>query len=273
MSAVFALLASVVYGIADFIAGFVGRRVSTWIVVFWSQVVGLLLGLGASLIFPADGLSTADLLWGVVSGLAGMIGIFALYEGLARGRMAVVSPLAALLSALIPVGIGVAIGERPLTHEWMGVALAFPAIWAVAAGTDAKGKQGGVGMGLLAGVGFGLFFAAIAQAGDGAGFWPLVAARATSGALFGVVVWRRREPLPPAGSRFLIVIVGVGDALANVFLLVAYRSGLMSLVSVLASLYPALTVCLAVLVLKEPLRRRQLLGLGLALAAVVLIAL
>jgi drug/metabolite transporter (DMT)-like permease len=245
---------------------------STLNVVFWSQAAALLFGVGVSLVFPAGDVETADLVWGGIAGLVGTVGIFALYRGLAFGRMAVVSPLAGLLSALIPLALGVALGERPQGIEWAGVLIALPAIWLVAAGESSRGRGSGVAMGLLAGLGFGLFFAAISQAGDAAGFWPLVGARAASVSLMTLVVIQRREEIPVRRDWFSIFLVGIGDILANVFLLVAYRSGLISLTSVLTSLYPAVTVLLAVLLLDERLTRRQLDGLFLALLAVTLIA-
>lgn len=272
MSAVFALLASLTYGAADFLGGMVGKRMQTLQLVFWSQLSGLVFTGLASLLFPATAVTLRDLTWGAVASFAGVVGIFALYQGLARGRMAVVSPLAGLLSALIPFGLGLGLGERLRPLELVGVALALPAIWIVSASSGAERGTAGAGMGILAGIGFGLFFAALAQAGDGAGYWPLVSGRATSFVVLGVMV-ARNLPMPPKGSRLAIVLLGFGDALANAFLLVAYRSGLLSLVSVLASLYPAVTVLLAVQVLKEPIARQQLFGLVLTVVAVALIAL
>ncbi|MGH8957169.1 MAG: EamA family transporter [Acidimicrobiia bacterium] len=274
MSAVFALLASLIYGAADFYGGVAARRVSTIAVVFWSQLVGLVFGVAVSLLFPAAFLQTSDLVWGAIAGIVGTGGIYALYQGLARGRMSVVSPLAALLSALIPLGLGLSMGERPLPLEWIGVLLALPAIWLVASGvSESAESSGGVGHGILAGLGFGLYFVALAQTTDGAGFWPLVASRAASSLVMAFALLARRVPSPPSGTRLLVVLVGIGDIAANVFLLLAFRSGLLTLVSVLASLYPAITVLLAVLILKEPIAWRQRLGLGLAMAAVALIAL
>ncbi|MGH8924855.1 MAG: EamA family transporter [Acidimicrobiia bacterium] len=272
MFAVFALLASLIYGVADFYGGVAGRRMATIAVVFWSQLAGLALGVATSLIFSANALKATDLMWGAIGGIVGTGGIFALYQGLARGRMSVVSPLAALLSALIPLGIGLGMGERPLPLEWLGVLLALPAIWLVASGMGGGDSSGGVAYGVMAGLGFGLFFAALAQTGEGAGFWPLVASRMASVVLMAIGMVVRRVALPPAGTRVLVALVGIGDIAANVFLLLAFRSGLVTLVAVLASLYPAITVLLAVLILKEPIARRQRLGLGLAMAAVVLIA-
>ena len=271
MSALFSLLASIVYGAADFYGGIAGRRMSTWAVVYWSQLAGFGVALMASLLFPAQAVQTGDLVWGMISGLTGTGAIYLLYRGLAVGQMSVVSPLAALLSALIPLALGVVIGERPLPLEWIGVALALPALWLVAAGEGGDGERG-ARYGVLAGIGFGLFFAALAQTGDGAGFWPLVAARMASISVMTIALRRGRMAPPVRGSRFVIAGVGIGDVLANVFLLIAYRTGSLSLVSVLASLYPAVTVLLAAVILKERVEARQRFGLALALAAVLLIA-
>ena len=273
MSAFFALLASLIYGAADFYGGVAGRRMATSAVVFWTQLVGLVLGVAVSLIFPAPSFRISDLIWGAIGGTMGTGGIYALYQGLAKARMSVVSPLAALLSALIPVGFGLAIGERPVPLEWVGVMLALPAVWLVASGvSESDGSNGGAAYGILAGLGFGFFFVALAQTGDGAGFWPLVGARLASVTLMAIGLLVLRVSSPPPGTRLLLGLVGIGDVAANVFLLLALRSGLLTLVAVLASLYPAITVLLAVLILKEPIARRQMIGLGLATAAVVLLA-
>ncbi|HEY7582496.1 MAG TPA: DMT family transporter [Acidimicrobiia bacterium] len=274
MSALFALLASLIYGAADFYGGVAGRRMATIAVVFWTQLVGGVLGVAASLLFPATSVQSSDLIWGAVGGTAGTGGIYAFYQGLARARMSVVSPVAALLSALIPLAFGLSIGERPTPLEWLGVFLALPAIWLVASAVhEREGSNGGLKYGIQAGLGFGFFFVAIAQTGDGAGFWPLVSARAASVTLMAIGLSILRVKLPARGTRLLLVLVGVGDIAANVFLLLAFRSGLVTLVAVLASLYPAITVLLAVLVLKEPIARRQRVGFALAMAAVVLMAL
>lgn len=273
MSAVLALLAAATYGAADFLGGLLGRRMPTLTVVLWSQAVGGILAVVASITLPANDVNVADVVWGVVGGLVGTVGLFALYQGLAIGRMSVVSPVAALLTALVPLAVGVAIGERPAVVHWIGIFLAFPAIWLVASTTGLdQPKAGGLKYGLIAGLGFGLFFAAIAQTGDGAGFWPLVGARSASVAVVTVIAITRRIPLPPAGERMLVGVVGIGDILANVFLLLAFRSGLLTLVAVLAALYPVGTVLLAVWLLSEPIGNRQRLGLLMALGAIVLIA-
>jgi drug/metabolite transporter (DMT)-like permease len=273
LSALLALIAAAIYGAADFLGGLAGRRMPTVAVVLWSQAVGWILAVIAALLFPAVNVTAIDFWWGAGGGLAGTVGIYALYQGLAAGRMSVVSPVAALLTALVPLALGLGLGERPGLVEWIGIALAFPAIWLVASTTqEVEDGSGGVRYGLLAGLGFGLFFAALAQAGDSGGFWPLVGARSASVALVAIVAAVRKIPTPPQGTRLMIAVVGAGDILANVFLLLAFRSGFLTLVAVLASLYPAVTVLLAVWVLSEPIGRRQRLGLVLALVAIALIA-
>ncbi|HKX76749.1 MAG TPA: DMT family transporter [Acidimicrobiia bacterium] len=271
MTVLFALLASCIWGAADFLGGLIGKRLPVLSVVSWSQLVGLATVTIAATLFPAE-VAPADLVWGASAGLLGATGLFAFYKGLAEGRMAVVSPLAGLVSAVVPLAVGLGLGERPQPTDWVGIVLAFPAIWLVTAvgGEDWDGEHG-ASYGVFAGMGFGLFFVALAQTGDGSGLWPLVAARAAVGVV-ALAVARGRPPVPPAGSRLALVAVGMGDVLANVFLLLALRSGLLTVVSVLASLYPAVTVLLAVMVLSEPVRRRQVVGLVLALTAVAMIA-
>ena len=273
MSVVLALLASLTYGAADFLGGLIGRKVPILVVVLWSQSAGLLLALLAAVVSPAETVVASDFWWGAVGGTAGAMGLFYLYKGLAEGRMAVVSPVTALVGAIVPLGIGLAIGERPGLIHGLGIALALPAIWLVAAGpSSTSGTKAGARFGVIAGSGFGLFFAAIAQTSADSGFWPLVGARVATVALAAIFAASRRLPAPPHGSRVGLLVVGAGDMLANVFLLLAFRSGLLTLVSVLVSLYPAVTVLLAVGVLHEPISRHQVLGLAMALVAVGLIA-
>ena len=271
MSALLALLASVTYGAADFLGGMMGRRIPTTMVVLYSQSIGLILAVVAALVLPADHVEISDFVLGAVAGATGTVGLYFLYQGLARGRMAVVSPVAALVGALFPLGIGLALGERPIPVEWVGIGLALPAIWLVAAVGKIEGSNGLI-YGLVAGAGFGSFFAAIAQTGERSGFWPLVGARIIQVAVLAVMARRRRLGLPPPGTRLAVVTLGAVDMLANVFVLLAFRSGMLTLVGVLTSLYPAVTVLLAVWILSEPIGARQKIGLVLGLVAVALIA-
>ena len=197
-----------------------------------------------------------------MAGAAGSAGLYFLYEALARGRMAVVSPVAALVGAGPPVGDRLCVSGS-VRFRWNGSGSS----WRCRRSGSSRqvGEIAGFNgllYGFIAGVGFGSFFAAIAQTGEGSGFWPLVARQDRPGDVMLVIVRKQRLGLPPPGTRLPIAALGAGDMLANVFVLLAARSGLLTLVAVLTSLYPAITVLLAVWILSEPIGRRQKVGLA-----------
>lgn len=244
-------------------------------------------GLGARLSLPSlgAGLPRAGLSWGAAAGLSGGIGVALLYRGLARGAMVVVAPVTAAGAACVPALYGFASGEAATPGRLGGVALALVAIVVLSAGptaTDpAQGTRPGVlarvaqpGMveALLSGVGFGGFFILLHRAPD-EGLWPLVTARGTSTLLFvAIAAATGSAVLPVAGTRATVATAGVLDGVAAAFFLVAARIGLLSVVSVLASLYPAITVVLARLQEGERCSRVQLMGFAVAVAAVALLA-
>jgi drug/metabolite transporter (DMT)-like permease len=276
MAALLALLSAATYGVGDFCGGMAARRIAASSVVLWSHLVGLVLLL-ASTAFVSGTATGGDLLIGAIGGLCGAAGVGLLYKGLSVGPMSVVAPITALLSAAVPVVAGYVEGERPGASAVVGMALALVAIVLVSAegeGSLRPSDLRGVTFALGAGLGFGFFFVALSHTGEDAGMWPLVAARGASvsvlavAALVGVV--SRRPPAP--GSRALTVTAGALDAQANVLYLLAVREGLVSVVSVLAALYPVTTVVLARVVLHERFHRAQLAGMALALPATVLMA-
>jgi drug/metabolite transporter (DMT)-like permease len=281
VTALLALAAALTYGVADFCGGFASRRVPVMVVLVLSQAIGLVGLLVAAPIVGAERVVPADLIFGAAGGLIGLVGVFLLYRAFTIGRMSVVAPLAAVFSALVPVGIGLALGERPGVLASLGIAAAIPAI-ALSGGAGAPMPEGGqphprqaTVMAVLAGVGFGLFFALLDQAGDSSGLWPLVSGRvATTVAALGCLLV---VPIPPRraiGSVFVwVAATGTLEVAANVLFLLAAREGSLALASVITALYPATTVILALVVLGERLTRRQLVGLALAAVAVVLIAL
>jgi drug/metabolite transporter (DMT)-like permease len=184
--------------------------------------------------------------------------------------MAVVAPVSAVSATAIPVGVGFGLGERFPTAVWIGVALAIPAMYLVGAGGKVAGS--GLGLGLLAGVGFAGFFVALSASSDTAGLWPLIPARFASMTLVGAVAAVRRENLSPPPDRLIVAAAGAGDMAANLAYLLAVQQGPLTSTVVLASLYPAVTVLLARTVLHEAIRRSQWGGIVLAVAAVALIA-
>ena len=293
------LLAALLYGAADFIGGLASRRSSTFSVVVISQAAGLLLFFILLPLLPHAAAARSDFGWGLAAGVSGGIGIVLLYRGLAIGRMSMVSPVTAVLAALIPLAAGLLRHERPSALSLTGVALALVAVVLVSASQHPSepaphgGERGldptagqplararilgtwppGLIEALLSGVAIGGFLLFLAQSSHSAGLWPLAAARVSSIVLFSVIALAARRPLKPQ-PRSLTPIVGAGvlDMSANACYLLATRHGLLSLVVVLASLYPASTVLLARLVLNERLTSTQMAGVGCSLAAIALIA-
>jgi drug/metabolite transporter (DMT)-like permease len=271
---ILATACAVVYGTADFFGGLATRRSRVLAVVALSQLAGLALIL---VLLPAlPGLfSGGALAWGLGAGLSGAAGLVLFYRALARGVMSVVAPTTAVTSAALPVMYGLARGERPAPLALAGVVLALGSVLLVSQDrtTGGGGSKGSVVTALAAGAGFGGFFILLDIAPDGAGLWPLVGARVSSIMLVvGLALATRRALRPSAGSMPIILAAGVLDMVANVLYLLAKQQGLLSLVVVLVSLYPASTLLLARQVLGERLHAIQVTGVACALGAVALIA-
>lgn len=282
MAALLALSAAAAYGVADFLGGIATRREPATAVVLWSHVVGLAIMLVAAPLVGGD-LTMHSLGVGAAAGLVGGIGVAVFYRALSLGSMSVVAPIAALLSAGVPVVVGIGGGDRPEVAALVGIAVALVAI-----GLVSRERPDGhadltltrslrwkvLALGFAAGLAFGLFFVTLDEAADGTGIWPLVGARITSVALFGSlgVAGLATASIPRTA---LVAAIGAGalDATANAFYLVALSHGMLSLVAVLTALYPAGTVMLARWVLGERMSGVQHTGLAFAAAAAVLIAL
>lgn len=275
MAALLSLLSALVYGVGDFCGGLATRKASPAAVVLWSHVIGLALAV-ATLPLVHGELRAVDVGLGAVAGAAGAAGVGLLYTALAIGPMGVVAPTTALLAAAVPVVAGVAGGDRPSGPAALGMAVALLAVVLVSA------EEGGrlrpedpraLLLALGAGAGFGTFFVVLSHAGDDAGTWPLVGARTTSVSLLVLLALTRRvsAEVPPT-ARWSTAVAGALDVLANLLYLFAVRQGLLSVVSVLAALYPVSTVLLARVVLGERFHRVQQVGMGLALVGTVLLA-
>jgi drug/metabolite transporter (DMT)-like permease len=272
-----ALGSAVLYGAADFTGGLATRRASTIPIVLLSQLSGLVSLLLLLPLLDAAAPTRSDMVWGVVAGLTGGIGVALLYRALAIGTMAVVAPTTAVCAVTIPVVVSVFLGERPEPLAVLGIVLGVASIVLVSKQTTPVGSEGagyskGVGTALASGVAIGFFFLALAQTRTEAGMWPLVASRSLSVLLFGVAAIAGRDALRmPAPVLGLAILCGFIDMLANALYLLAARVGPLSIVVTLSSLYPASTVLLARVVLGERLNLWQVSGVGCALAAVVLI--
>jgi len=276
VSVLLALAAAFAYGLSDFIGGVASRRTSPWPVAFLAAAGALLGAVALGLGFPGEP-TQGDLLWGALAGVGGGAGGAFLYRGLAAGRMGVVAPISGVGAAVLPVMVGVATGERPSSLVWLGLLIALPGIWLVARepslDADQPRSAEGVVDGILAGIGFGVIFAAMGQVPDTAGYWPLaiaqttalVAIALTAGGLGGSIAPRARSDWWGFGGGIL------ATAAVLAFLLATQR-GLLAVASVLTSLYPAVTVLFASAWLKEHIHRAQGLGLGLCAVAVVCVA-
>jgi drug/metabolite transporter (DMT)-like permease len=215
----------------------------------------------------------SDLLWGAVAGLAGIIGLLALYQAMAQGQMALVAPLTAIIALSIPVIIGIVSEGWPAASTLGGFVLAGVSVMLISYAPQRNVSTQGLWIALVAGCGFGSFFVLIAQTQDAAVFWPLVAARATSVATLSVFMVVQRRALLPTGQAILpITLAGVFDAGGNACFVLAEQAGRLDIASTLSSLYPVSTVVLAFLLLRERISLVQGIGVLLALAAIPLIA-
>lgn len=232
--------------------------------------------LGALLVVaPSGHLTSSGFGFGAAAGAFGGVGVFLLFRGLATGRMSVVAPITAVGAAVLPVAWGLLTGERLSALVLTGVVLALAAIVLIAREEDegAGSTRAALVSAVGSGIAFGALFILLAQAGDDAGWWPLVGARLAAIVVIGAVaVVSKAAVVPRREAAPAVAACGVLDVTANALYLLAVRRGLLSLVAVLSSLYPAGTVLLARLVLGERLLRVQIAGLGLAFGGVVLIA-
>ena len=305
LAIVLALASALGYGGSDFAAGLAARDASVIAVTVLASAVGFVVVLVA-LPFAAapgfPGLSAGALGWGFVAGLGGTLGALALYLGYRHAAFSVAGPLSAVGSAGFSVLAGLLFGERPTGLALAGIVLALPAIVAVSVSGDAGasptgpgGAARGVGLGLVAGACFALLFIGLDRAGAGvagSGLWPVAATGAgelvtalVTAVVAGVVsrrsavgavspanrgAWGLR--LPDGRARRLAVVTGVTGAAGAILFFFATHRGFLAVTAVLTSLYPAVTIVLARILLGERLTALRLGGLALAGACVSLIA-
>lgn len=279
LAVLLALAAAAGWGTSDFLAGTAARRdgsvLRVTVAVYAAGTVAML----ALCLCPwlHHGRAAAgSILWGAISGAGSGGGALFLIAGFRRAPFSVAGPLSALVGAGLPVVAGVALGERPAGMAWAGVALAFPAIALISASSGGRGQRGGLAgvvLGLAAGVGCGVSLAALAKTTASAGLWPLLAMQAAAlavtlavAALSGGLHWPRpRTRLPSAAS-------GITSALAAAWYLAAAHAGMLTVVAVVTSLFPAGTIILARAYEREKLGPMRLAGLLAAAVCVGLIA-
>jgi drug/metabolite transporter (DMT)-like permease len=267
-----ALGASLTWGFADFFGPLKGRTLGALRTLVYVQFGGLV---GIALIVAIRGRGPTDLgaLFAIPAAISGTLGLYAYYRGMAIGAMSIVAPIAGI-SAIIPVIAGVASGERPSVWQGIGIGAALGGVFLASREPGRGGRvAAGVGLALLAAVGFGGYFPPMHAAGNADFWWAALFFRATSTSVILAVVALRRPvvALPPRDVPVL-ALIGFGDMFGNLLFAAASTSGLVSVTSVLASLYPIVTVVLARIVLRERVARSQELGIVLTLAGVALIS-
>jgi len=274
MAVVLALCSALAYGLSDFLGGILSRRTSAWSVAVVGAVSSTVCTGLLALVVPGTPTGT-DLAWGLLAGVGGGAGTGFLYRGFSSGRMAVVAPVSAVGAAVVPALAGTLGGERLTMLVWIGIAAALPGIWLVSSSPDdpiapvgaRESLAAGLVDGVLAGLGFGVLFAALGQIPDEAGWWPLTLSQAVSVPAVALLATALRADWVPRGRTVrLALLCGPLGAAATGFFLLATQRGFLTVAGVLSSLYPASTVLLAAVVLKERVHRAQ--GVGLALCAV-----
>lgn len=286
-----AALSGLSYGASDFSGALASKENDSTVVTVGVQVVSLAALAVIIVVFPPASYTGADLAWGALGGLGAGLGLTMFYRALAIGPMSTAASLTALVSALVPVVAGLALGENPAAITLFGVALAIPAAVLVSVGgvgfhgaaIDLPPRERVIVqqpasrtrmLSIVGGLGFGLFFVALSRTGEDAGLFPLIGARLASITALAVVL-AVTGTWAPLSRRWwpTVAIAGLLDCAANSFYLIALREGSFVWVAPIASLYPVSTVLLARVVLKERLAPIQIVGLGLAGAALVFVAL
>ena len=277
MEILLAAAAALVYGVGDYCGGRASRKIDSLVVTCAGQIFSLML-LGIFLVIlgdPAPGMH--DWLWGAAGGLGGFVGLTLFYYALAKGSMTVVAPLAAVISAALPVGTGLFLGDRPSLIAYVGIVIAIVGIALVtgAVGTaHAPTKLAIVGVATLAGCGFGWMFVCLDRTSSDSGMWPLLAARIASISIAATIIaFRGRSRLGQGRIPAIALWAGLFDMGANVLFVFANRHGMLSLVSVITALYPVSTIVLALRLDHEKANRSQFVGMACAALALVFVSL
>jgi drug/metabolite transporter (DMT)-like permease len=270
---VFGLASAASWGAGDFMGGLLTRRMNAWKV--------LVISFGASIIFltvlallTSEPLPSAtELGWGIAAGFSGTLALAAYYRALAMGKMGIAAPVAGVLTASVPVLFGVLTQGLPTSYQIVGFLLALVGLWLISRREGVVSGSRSLGFAVLAGLGFGGFLVLLAQASKIAIFWPIIAARGTGLTILLIIVVASRGRFRGGrGGLALMFLTGVLEVGGNAFFLLATQAGRIDVASVLSSLYPAATIILAYLLLKERMTRTQGAGILAVLIAIVLIA-
>jgi len=266
------LAAVFAWGTSDFVGGYAARRTNAFLLTAIAHISGLLLMAGVALASHSPFPSPTAVVWALAAGLSGGGALAIFYRALARGRMGLTAPIAAVLSAAIPTVVGMFREGVPQTAQVLGFALAAAGIWLISRTEDDSPTEG-IGMAALAGIGFAGYYLCIKQAGDGSAVWIAAVSKVASFTLTGLIVLigRSAREIDRHGIAFG-VLAGCLDITGSVLFIRASQTGRLDAAVVLSSLYPAVTVLLARFILREHFTRWKALGMVAALLAVPMIA-
>lgn len=275
LAAAAGLLAATLWGAGDFGGGMAAKRLPVFLALLGAQLAGLAGALALALLLGETAPTPADAAWSIAAAIFGAVGLAGLYRALADGQMGIVAPITGVLTAAIPVLVGLATEGLPGNVRLAGFALAIVAILLVSIADDGSTGRSGLLLAIGAGVAFGLYSTCFGQVEEGV-FAPLAVSRATSSILVGVIVLATRVPVRASfrgRPRLLglVALVGILDLGGNAMFLVSAQVGGLALAAVLGALYPVATVVLAAVVLREPIGRVHAVGIAAAALAAVMI--
>jgi drug/metabolite transporter (DMT)-like permease len=274
LAVTFGLSSAIAWGAGDFSGGFAAKRGHVYTVILYAELIG-----AGFLVLPAIWFAEKmphfyQLSIGGLAGIFGVLGLAAFYKGLAQGRMAIVAPISAVVTAIVPVGFSFFNEGLPGTPQLFGFAVAFVSVWFLShAAHDSRIQARELYLPILAGLGFGMYLILISRVIGEAILWPLIGSRVAAMAVMGLLILVSKDSgLPGRGQLPYIALAGIFDAAGTAFFALATHLGRLDISAVIGSLYPAATVLLAWVLLKERLGRQQWIGVMTGLAALILIA-
>jgi len=272
----YGLVSATAWGAADFIGGLVSKRTSPIRVLFLAEIAGFIPFMLLAIVLREPIPPASDLLTGAFASLVGLAGLIFLYRALAEGQMTIAAPVSALFAAVIPVIFGSLTLGLPSTATMIGFGLAFLAVWLISQtdSTNWRFSLSDLRLPLISGFFFGFYFIILHRATLNAFFWPLTAARFAGFVALGLLALVTRQPaMPPRETWALCILNGIIDIAGNGFYVLSAQTGRIDVAAVLGALYPAGTVLLAWLILKERISAIQTMGIVLVFIAIVLFTL
>jgi drug/metabolite transporter (DMT)-like permease len=273
LSILYGILAAASWGAADFIGGIATKRTAAYRVLFLAEVAGLVPFLALALLTHERIPPAMELFLGALASLVGLTGLTILYRALADGKMSIAAPVSALLAALVPVVFGLLTLGIPSPTTLLGFGCTLGAVWLISQSnsTGWRFTLSDLRLPLFAGIFFGFYFVLLHAATRHAFYWVLVAARLAGFLALGFYALVTRQPaLPPREVWLHAIMNGIIDIAGSAFFVLASETGRMDVAAVLGALYPASTVFLAWVILKERITRMQTMGIALAFVAIVL---